>query len=212
MAKQGRIVAELGRPETPEETAARKAAASIKHRTNQTISNLLLALGASLAIVLLIVLVVVRPDQPPAEPTDYVTVAAQAQPGVDQQLATPVLPPEWSANRAELEPALDESFTWYIGFLTPEDRFIALEQGIDPTPGWIAQKLGRGGPTSTQQIGGVEWDVYDRRDNDDAGNYAFSLAATIGETPVLLHGTASEDEFAVLAASVISELQGAGDQ
>ena len=32
MSRDRRIVAELGRPETPEETAARKAAASKRHR------------------------------------------------------------------------------------------------------------------------------------------------------------------------------------
>ena len=59
------IVAELGRPETPEETANRKAERSRLHRSNQTALNLVAALIVCLVVVLLIVLVVVRPD--PAE-------------------------------------------------------------------------------------------------------------------------------------------------
>ena len=62
--KPPRIVAELGRPETPEETAARRAENSLKHRQRQTVQNLILALGASLLVVLVIVLIVPRSDAP----------------------------------------------------------------------------------------------------------------------------------------------------
>src|SRR5207342_1416059 len=58
------IVAELGRAETPAETAERKAKASAKRRSNQTAINLVIALVASLGLVLLVVLVVVRPEVP----------------------------------------------------------------------------------------------------------------------------------------------------
>src|SRR5690606_1488524 len=64
--EQGRpIVAELGRAETPAETAARAAASRAQRRRNQTPLNLVLALAASFAVVLFLVLVVVRPDPPP---------------------------------------------------------------------------------------------------------------------------------------------------
>ena len=56
--KQPAIVAELGRPETPEETAARKAENSRKRRANQTAFNLIVATIASLGIVLFLVVVV----------------------------------------------------------------------------------------------------------------------------------------------------------
>ena len=59
-----REVAELGRPETPEETAARKAENSRKHRQRQTLKNLVLALAASLGVVFIIVLLVPRSDGP----------------------------------------------------------------------------------------------------------------------------------------------------
>ena len=43
MAKQPRVVAELGRPETPDETAARKAASSAAYRSSKTVRNLVVA-------------------------------------------------------------------------------------------------------------------------------------------------------------------------
>ena len=56
------IVAELGRAETPQETADRKAISSAKRRSNQTVINLVIAVVASLGIVVFLLVVVVRPD------------------------------------------------------------------------------------------------------------------------------------------------------
>lgn len=209
MARPPRIVAELGRPETPDESAARKAEASRKHRTNQTVLNLVLALAASLGVVLLLVLVVVRPDPPAPEPVDYAQVAEQAQPGVTEELAAPSLPAGWTANAASLDTDADESATWTIGFITPKDQFIALEQGIETTPGWLEDFLGAAEPTGSTTIGGIEWQVFDRRDSDDPGNFAYSLAVTVGGSSYLLHGTAADDEFGVLAAALAVDFDGA---
>ena len=91
-----RVVAELGRPETPDETAARKAENSRKHRANQTLRNLVLALLASLAVVLVLVLVVVRPDGAPRQARDYRADATNSQAQAGQTLAAPPLPTGWS--------------------------------------------------------------------------------------------------------------------
>src|SRR5664279_4386939 len=100
MAKntEPRIVAELGRPETPEETFARKAENSRKHRANQTLFNLLIATVASLSIVLFLVLVVVRPTDDTPVTADYQTIAADAQTNASEPLLAPTLPADWYAN------------------------------------------------------------------------------------------------------------------
>ena len=51
MARGPRIVAELGRPETPDETAARKAESSRVYRASQNTRNLVAALLVTLAVV-----------------------------------------------------------------------------------------------------------------------------------------------------------------
>src|SRR5690606_38250800 len=117
------VVAELGRPETPEETAARKAETSRVHRESQTARNLIAALLMSLGLVVLIMLVVVRPDPAPREPVDYVTTAHEAQPTVDEHLLAPTLPDGWEANSAQLKTTSGVN-TWYIGFITPQEQFI----------------------------------------------------------------------------------------
>jgi hypothetical protein len=208
MAKEPRIVAELGRPETPDETAARKAENSRKHRANQTVINLVLALVASLAIVLVLVLVVVRPTQPPRAAIDYAAVAAQEQPAVDEPLASPTLPPEWTANAASIETGTDDITTWSIGFITPAEQFIALRQGIDANPTWLAGRLDKLTPTGSEMIGGVEWDVYDNRDSRDPGNLAFAMSTTSGSSTIALYGTAETAEFLALATALSADLAG----
>lgn len=206
--EQGRpIVAELGRAETPDEIAERKAAASRKHRVNQTALNLVLALGASLGIVLLLVLVVVRPDSAPRASIDYAQIGATAQGAVDEPLVIPVLPEGWGANRAELEAApADGVPAWRIGFITPATQYIALDQGIDANPSWVADHVVKARSDATVQIGGLDWQVYDRRDVDDPGNVAYALVTESGASTVVLSGTATDAEFMILAESVAKEL------
>jgi hypothetical protein len=200
------IRADLGRPETPEETAARKAQNSRNYRESKTPNNLVIALVASLAVVLFLVLVVVRPTPAPADAVDYASIAAEAQPGVDTALAIPILPPGWNANAASLQSSRGDSFLWYVGFVTPEDQFLALEQGIDTESGWREDFLGDTVPTGEITIDGVDWDIYDQRESDDPGNYAYSLATTVSGSEFLVHGTASDNEFALFASALAAEI------
>jgi hypothetical protein len=204
------IVAELGRPETAEETAARKAETSRVHRSNQTALNLVAALIVSLLVVLLIVLVVVRPDPEPREPVDFGATAAQAQPTIDTPLVTPELPKGWSANAAKVETTSGVT-SWYIGFITPDTQFIGMRQGIDANESWLAAQLGFSRPDGAVTINGIAWQLYDNRDaRDDPGNLAYVMTAEHEASTVVLFGTASDPEFETLAASVSAELMEGG--
>lgn len=200
------IVAELGRPETPEETAARKAENSRKHRANQTLRNLIWSLVASVGLMLLLVIVVVRPDQPAREPVDYAQIAAQAQPGIDEPLAVPAVPEKWTSNSAELGEAQDGVSTWYIGFLTPSTQFIALSQGIDANPTWLVTLLDQHLATGVETIEGREWTVYDARDSDDPGNLAYAMVTEAGDSIYVVYGTADDNEFRTFAGSVGAQI------
>jgi hypothetical protein len=196
------IVAELGRPETPEETAARKAASSKRYRDSKTPINLVIALLASLAIVLVIVVIVVRPAPPAADPIDYTAIAAQVQPDHDATIASPTLPEGWLANAARIQFGADGVAEWYIGFVTPEGDFAAVTQGIDANPTWLAATLRNGFATGTATVDGRTWDVYDRRDAEDIGNLAYAMTTEIDASTIVLFGTASDEEFETLAAAV----------
>lgn len=200
------IVAELGRPETPEETARRKALASAKRRSNQTLFNLIVATIASLGIVLFLVVVVVRPAPAPAPAIDVAATAAQAQPDADAPLLVPRLPDGWSANAARFGTTA-EVRTWYVGYITPSTQFIALNQGIGANPTWLAEVTADLEETGTAVLSGITWQLYDNRASNDPGNHAFAMSAVAGDSTVVLHGTASDAEFQTLAASVSAQLE-----
>jgi len=200
------IVAELGRAETPDEVADRKAAASAARRANQTAVNLVIALLASLAVVALILLVVVRPQGIEREPIDYAEIAAGAEDSTGVPLAAPRLPEGWSANRAELVRGDDGILTWRIGFVTPAEQYIGLVQGIDADDRWAGDQVEHARESGTARLGGVSWRSYDRRSEPDPGNLAYALVAGFGDSTVVLGGTASDEEFEVLATAVAESL------
>lgn len=202
---EGPIVAELGRPETSQETADRQAETSRLHRSNQTALNLVAALIVSLGVVLLIMLVVVRPAPAPTEPIDYGLVAAEAQPTVDAPLASPRLPAGWAANAARLETSSDVT-SWYIGFITPSEQFIALRQGIEANSTWLVHQLGSAKFSGTVTIDGVTWRLHDNRDSADAGNREYVMTAGIGASTIVLFGTAPDSEFEAMAHAVSGQL------
>ncbi|MET0303521.1 MAG: DUF4245 domain-containing protein [Microbacteriaceae bacterium] len=207
MSQRPRIVAELGRPETPQETADRRSAASAKRRANQTTLNLVLALVASLAVVAVLILVVVRDDRPLQQPVDYVEIAERAAGTFPAEVVAPDLPEGWSANRAEVA-ASRAIPTWEIGFLTPDGDYIAFTQAVDADATWVVQQTGTSPQTDEVTLGGATWDEYDRREQRDIGNRAYTLVTESGDSTFLLAGTASDEEFAVLAEAVIDETVG----
>ncbi|WP_144766262.1 DUF4245 domain-containing protein [Curtobacterium sp. 9128] len=201
------IVAELGRPETAEETWARKDTARRARRQHQTAFNLVLALIASFGIVLFLVAVVARPESTVDRDVDYRQVASQADvAGVT--LAAPPLPRTYSANRADFtDKTADGVRIWTVGFLTPDKQYVGLHQGIDANPTWVANQLDQHAATGTRSIGGTKWTVYDRRDEGrDAGNQAYSLVATFGRSTVVLAGTADDASFRTIASGVAEQL------
>ncbi len=204
--RQPRVVAELGRPETADETAARKAENSRRHRANQTLRNLILALLASVAVMLLLVLVVVRPDQPAREPVDYIAVAEEAEAHIGATLIAPELPTGWTSNAARLETGSDDVVAWVVGLLTPSGQFIQLRQGLDADRSWVAAQLGTARSTGGLTAGGLDWQVYDRRTDADAGNFAYSMTTLDARNGIVLHGTATDEEFGLLAAAVGDEV------
>lgn len=202
--REPRVVAELGRPETPEETAKRKAEDSVKHRQRQTVRNLVGSLVASLAVVAVIVLIVPRSDTPIERDVDVASIAAQAQVGLEQELAVPELPEGWRSNDASLRQSEADGVTaWYAGYLTPSDEYAGMYQGLGANPTWTADLLANTVASGVVTIDGVEWTVYDNRESDaDVGNARYGLVTEAGESTFVLLGTAAPEEFDTLARAI----------
>jgi hypothetical protein len=204
------IVAELGRPETPEETAARKAEQSRLYRDRKTLRNLLYALLVSVALVAVIFFMVPRPEGSILNPVDYRQVAASAQNSMPVPLAVPELPEGWESNAAELRTAsTDQVVSWYIGLITPSNEYVGLSQAIDANPSWVADQVAQGLASGVVDIDGVEWTVYDNRASgasDDLGNVEYALTTEAGATTYVVFGTADDAEVAEVAEALTANV------
>jgi len=204
------VVAELGRPETPEETAARKAENSANHRNRQTINNLVYSLLATLAIVAVIVLIVPRGNPSATKPpVDYASVAQQAQGSEPDPLLVPALPKEWRSNNAELRTKTsDKVDSWYIGLVTPKQQFIGITQGFSANDSWVSDQVNKSRIKGTREIDGVRWDVYDNRTSSSAdGNVEYALVTTSGASTIIVFGTAEDAEFRTVASSLAGQIR-----
>lgn len=202
--KPPRVVAELGRPETAEETAARKAENSRLYRARKTPNNLVLSLIVCVAVVIVIVLAVPRGDTNFNNTVDYKSVAADAQLGLPTTLGSPDLPKGWRSNTAAYRTgAADKVDSWFIGFLTPSDEFVGMTQAFDANDSWTAKQLKNTIASGSVTIDGVPWTIYDNRQStDDVGNARYALVTTSGTSTWVLAGTAEPTEFETLARAL----------
>ncbi|WP_166984237.1 DUF4245 domain-containing protein [Paramicrobacterium fandaimingii] len=209
--KPPRVVAELGRPETPEETAARKAVDSHNYRARKTVSNLVYALLATLAIVLIIILIVPRTNTSLLKDVDFHSAAADAQASRDDVIIDPQLPGGWTSNKAKLSAVRDPQISyWYIGLLTPNEQFIGIKQGFDANATWQAQQLEGARADTTVTIEGITWTVYDNRDGSgpsDPGNIEYALATESGSSTILIYGTATTDDIRTVAEAIAEQVK-----
>ncbi|WP_378147043.1 DUF4245 domain-containing protein [Cnuibacter sp. UC19_7] len=204
------IVAELGRPETPQETAARLAEQSRLYRQRKTLNNLVLSLLVSVGLVAVIILAVPRPTTVQRDPIDYAQVAESVQTSMPVPLAVPSLPEGWTSNAAELRGGgADGVASWYIGLLTSGDspQYVGLTQALDSNPTWMAQQLGDSVAAGTVDLDGVTWTVFDNRGRSgDFGNNQYALEAESGRSTYIVAGTATPEEVQQVAASIASNV------
>ena len=210
MSKKPKIVAELGRPETPAETAARKAENSRLYKSRKTINNLVYSLLVTVGLVAVIYFLVPRADGEPNWQVDYVAQSEIASTSLGESLLVPAMPEQWRANAAELRNATNGQVTsWYIGFITPSDKFIAFNEAFDANETWVSNELKDYPATGTVTIDGQQWTVYDNRSMNDAGNVEYAMVTTLGRSTVVLYGTADDAEFEQLATSITADLRSA---
>ena len=202
-AKARRVVAELGRPETPEEEAARRAENSRLYRQRKTVNNLVYSMLATLGVVAIIFFAVPRADQAPAWQVDYVSAAEAAQANVSSAIVVPSLDTTWQANAAEVRTGADGVQEWRIGFVTPTQGYIGFEQAFTGSDAWLMTRMQSTTSVSTVSIDGITWKVFD---NGSSGNNSYALATTIDGITYLLRGDADASEFALLASAVTSAI------
>lgn len=180
-------------PEDPEDKAARLAKARAERKARQNMRNLVWSMLASLGVVALLVIVVVRPDTDLVQQIDWREVAEQSADQLPGEPVTPMLSDLWTSNRAEVTAEPGADVTWSIGLLGPEDTYVFVDQGFGANEAWVAQRVEQSASTGTVLLGyspnQVEWVEYDRRDIDPGGNNAYVLVLDYDDSIVVVGGT-----------------------
>lgn len=205
MARAPRVVAELGRPETPDETADRKAEASRVYRSSQTTRNLIAALLVTLAVVAVIVFAVPRGAPPAQEPIDVAAVAAQVSAAEGRSVIAPSAPVDWRVNAARV--TTDDAVRAWTVVYAPATGFLRVAQGFDADASWPSRVLAGAPVADTVIIGGVEWDRYEIRDPARAGNISVALSTLAGPDTVLVYGAVDPAVLEQAAAAVAPQVQ-----
>lgn len=203
MAKSPRIVAELGRPETPGETAERKAESSRVHRESQNTRNLIAALIVTIAVVIVIIFAVPRGTPPQQEPIDVAAVAEQVASAEGRPIIAPDAPDDWRVNVARVEG--DGPRAWTIVYAA-DTWFLRVAQGFDADPAWPTRMLSGASVDGTVTVDGVTWDRYDIPDPSRAGNVSAALATQAGDDTILIYGKADEKVLEEAASAVAAQI------
>ena len=200
-----RVVAELGRPETPDETAARKAEASRIYRSSQTFRNLIAAIIVTVAVVFIVIFGVPRGELPDRESIDPAPIASQASESLGRSVIVPAVPPDWRVNAAEVS-SDGGSSSWSIAYVPDDVGFIRFAQAFDTDEAWARSALAGSAPTDTLVIDGIEWDVFEPADPSRAANISYALGTQAGTDYILLYGAATPEQTADLARIVADDV------
>lgn len=206
-SSEPRIVAELGRAETPDETAARKAESSRVYRASQNWRSLVGALVVTIAVVVVIIFAVPRGTPPPAEPIDVAAVAERIGSAEGREAIAPDLSDDWTVNRAAIE-GDGVVRAWTIVYVPADENergFLRIAQGFDADAAWAARVLSGAAPVETLTAGGVQWDRYEL-DPSRSGNLSVALATSAGDDTVLIYGAATDEKLEQAAAAVSAEV------
>jgi hypothetical protein len=183
--------------------------AAAKRRARQTVNNLVLALVASLGIMIAIVLIVPRDDSNRIQSVDYKSIAAEAHASSDKQIVAPVLPEGWWSNSARWSPKpADGVQNWYVGFVGPKNQYIGLTQAFGINPTWLAFQLKNSAKTGTQAVGNFTWDIYEAIEpSDPPKTKDFMMVLNYNKTDTaIIYGVAKPQDFVGLAEAIQTKL------
>ncbi|MFF5260700.1 DUF4245 domain-containing protein [Actinomadura viridis] len=161
-----------------------------------------LAMAACLLLVGAIFLVTPRGEKEVLPTIDYGGHLWAMRSGAPYTVHAPEgLPAGWRPTSSRVHGLNDkdgEPVAWHLGFLTPSDQYAALEQSNEKPSAYIPRMTNIKKTVGTRQVGGATWNQYHRKDKN-----AYSLARTLpGGVTLVVTGTASFDELAVLAGAL----------
>ena len=161
-----------------------------------------MSLLATLALVLVIVLIVPRDDSNRIQPVEYQTISAAAKTDSGENILAPELPQGWWVNQAKWNGnPTDGVKTWKVGFVGPKNQYIGLVQAFAINPTWLAQQTVGMDSVINKNQNTLNWLRWTPAKGTDADPIMLTLELDNGNF-VSLSGTANEEEFGVFAKMI----------
>ena len=182
--------------------------AAAKRRARQTLINLLLSLGATIGVMVLLILAVPRDDSNRIQPVDYRAIAAAASSEAPGELIVPSMPVDWYSNAARFRTSAQDGVTnWYVGFVGPAGEFLAFTQGFDVNPTWVQFMLESNRPTGEIELAGQTWKVYETVEtNSPPKSKDYMLVLEYETSAVFVYGVALKNQYQDLALQITNLL------
>ena len=178
--------------------------AAAKRRARQTLINLLLSLGATIGVMLVLILAVPRDDSNRVQAVDYKELATQAASQAPGPLLVPAIPVDWYSNSARFRSATQDGVaTWYAGFVGPNSEFIALTQGFDVNQTWLQIQLEANKPTEEVVLGNSTWEIFEStKENNPQKSKDFLMVLEYDSNAVLVYGVAPRQQLEEFATQL----------
>jgi hypothetical protein len=182
-----------------------------RHRARQTVINLILALGASIGLVVTLVLIVPRDDSSRIREIDYTAISqkAKADSGFDVITITP--PENWWSNNAMLTTNnIDTVPVFKAGFVGSDIKYVGYTQAFNANPTWLALSLNGKVLTKEYSSNHYKWDVYEsivKNEPKKTMDYIMVLNYK-DQDYMLVYGVAEDSEFKTFIDSIDEELWG----
>lgn len=182
-----------------------------RHRARQTVINLILALGASIGLVVTLVLIVPRDDSSRIREIDYTAISQKAQEDSGFDVITITPPENWWSNNAMLTTNnIDTVPVFKAGFVGSDIKYVGYTQAFNANPTWLALSLN--GKVLTEQYSSKHytWDVYESVvENNPKKTMDYIMVLNYKDQDyLLLYGVAEQPEFKSFVDSIDKELNG----
>ncbi|WP_407560841.1 DUF4245 domain-containing protein [Streptomyces sp. 184] len=136
----------------------------------RTVRNLVGALAVTCGVSLVVYWGVIprEGDGNEMAAVSYSQELGQARRAAPYPVVAPVgLPDDWRANSVTYRGTGDHGTTWHLGFVTPDEEYVAVEQGSERPDSFVRKVTHEARPTGeTRQVAGEEWARYEGRQYD----------------------------------------------
>jgi Protein of unknown function (DUF4245) len=170
---------------------------AVKHVT-KTPRDMVLSLGVILLLIGVFMALTPRRHYDAVREIDYSSALRDARAVAPFHVRAPEgLPPRWRATSVRYDGDVDGSAQWHLGYVSPQDQYVGLEETDGPARAFIYSLSNRGLADGATLVNGVVWDRYLRNSRD-----VRTLARSDGGVTTVVTGTASYEELGEFAAAL----------